>query len=307
MMIEVMPVTTDQQVLRAFQVEFFREQGFLSIPDLATLEEVAEIRSMLEELFRMRKGENEGAYTDLIESAYHTDAATSPQILNPVNYAPSLRKTQCFRNALKMAKQLLGDDAFCLFDLAILKKPAVGMATPWHQDEAFRDPRFEYNELSIWVSLQEVGIESGCMQFIPRSHNSGLLRHDSPNHDLGSEALECVDSFDKSTAVACPLPAGGCTIHYPRTLHGTGPNVSNISRLAYVMVFDLPPKVTGKERSFPWREQKRTIAQVRKRRWMRRGGLFVATWRRMRRGEVVSFASPRYFLKRFASILRKGN
>jgi ectoine hydroxylase-related dioxygenase (phytanoyl-CoA dioxygenase family) len=297
----------DDPRLRDAEVEFFREQGFLSIPALTTPEDVAKIRTTLEELFRMRKGEKEGAYTDLIESADHTDAITAPQILNPVNYAPTLRKTKCFQNALKIAKQLLGDDAFCFFDLAILKKPAIGVATPWHQDEAFRDPRFEYNEVSIWVPLQDVCIDNGCMQFIPRSHKTGVLQHDSPNHDLASTALECVDSFDKAAAVACPLPAGGCTIHHPRTLHGTGPNISEIPRLAYIMAFSLPPKVTKKERSFLWLEQKHTVAQARKRHWMRRGGLFITFWRRVRQGDVIRYLSPRYVLQRSAHILRRGN
>jgi ectoine hydroxylase-related dioxygenase (phytanoyl-CoA dioxygenase family) len=298
-------VTND--ILRDNQVEFLREQGFLSMPDLAPPDEVVRINSTLEELFRMRKGQNEGAYTDLIESADHAEAMTAPQILNPTNYAPALRRSQCFQNALKIAKQLLGEDAFCLFDLAILKKPSIGIATPWHQDEAFRDPQFEYNEVSIWVPLQEVRVETGCMQFIPRSHNTGVLLHDSPNHDPSSEALECIDSFDKSSAVACPLPAGGCTIHYPRTLHGTAPNTSDVPRLAYIMVFDLPPQLTSKKRLFVWREQKHTVAQERKRRWMLRGGLFVTLWRRMRRGDVARYPSRRYVLQRLASIVRKGN
>ena len=301
-----MSVTPDGPCINNQQIEFYRQQGFLSIPVLTTPEEVAKVKSTLEELFQTRRGANEGAYTDLIESADHTDAITAPQILNPANYAPSLRKTKCFENALNIAKQLLGEEAYCFFDHAILKRPEVGVPTPWHQDEAFRDPRFEYNELTVWVPLQDVRAENGCMRFIPRSHQTGILGHDSPNHDVASTALECVGSFDKTAAVACPLPAGGCTIHHPRTLHGTGPNLSDRPRLAYIMVFSLPPKLTNKGRSFEWLDQKNTVALTRKRRWMLRGGLFITFWRQLRRGEVGRFFSPRYILKRAARILRKG-
>jgi ectoine hydroxylase-related dioxygenase (phytanoyl-CoA dioxygenase family) len=298
-----MSVTPEGPCIRDREIEAYRQQGYLSLSVLTTPAEVAQIKSTLEELFRTRRGENEGAYTDLIENADHLDAITAPQILNPTNYAPSLRKTKCFQNARAIAKQLLGDQAFCFFDHAILKKPEVGVATPWHQDEAFRDPRFEYSELSFWVPLQDVHRDNGCMQFIPGSHRAGILRHDSPNHNRASTALECVDSFDKAAAVACPLPAGGCTIHHPRTVHGTGPNLSDSPRLAYIMVFCLPPKLTKNARSSVWLEQKDTVALARKRRWMWRGGLLISMWRRVRRGEA---ATPIYILKRSARILRKG-
>jgi len=293
------PILSDQEI------EFFREQGFLSRPLPIAREELANIKGTLEDLFKTRAGENEGAYTQKINSSGNMNSVTASEILNPVNYAPSLRKTKCFQNALKIAKQLLGNQAFCFFDFAVLKKPSVGVATPWHQDEAFRDPQFESNEVTVWVPLQDVDVYNGCMQFVPGSQRAGVLRHDSPNHDLSSTALECVDSFDHTTAVPCPLPAGGCTIHHPRTLHGTGPNLSDAPRLAYIMVFTLPLKLTNKSQNFVWLEQKRVVASSRKRRWMRRGGLFITVWRRMRRGELIKNSALSYAVKRTSRILRK--
>jgi hypothetical protein len=47
-------------------------------------------------------------------------------------------------------------DARCFFDVSILKTPKPAPATRWHQDEAFRDPNFEYKEITVWVALQQV-------------------------------------------------------------------------------------------------------------------------------------------------------
>src|ERR1700682_6341573 len=131
----------------------------------------------MERLFQERAGENEGAYGDLVAGHEHPDEGNSPQILNSVNYAPWLHKTRCFENALSLARQILGNEARFFLDVSILKKPAIGAATPWHQDEAFRDARFEYNELAIWLALQDVFVETGCMQFIPGSHKGPVLEH----------------------------------------------------------------------------------------------------------------------------------
>ena len=43
-------------------------------------------------------------------------------------------------------------------------KPArIGEATPWHQDEAFQDPMFDYREVSFWLALQPVDEANSCM------------------------------------------------------------------------------------------------------------------------------------------------
>ena len=184
-------------------------------------------------------------------------------------------------------------------------KPALdGPATPWHQDEAFHDPAFDYEEISIWLALQPVNEVNGCMQFLPGTHRE-VLPHCSPNDDPRVHGLECRAGFDPGAAVTCPLPAGGCTIHTGRTLHAAGPNRSAEPRLAYVLTYLLPPVPAARPRSFPWLEEKNTARLHRKRRWMRRGGLFVATWRLLRRTEPGDYGKLLARLARKAALLKK--
>jgi len=60
-----------------------------------------------------------------------------------------------------------GEDVHCLWDLAILKQAKKGSPTPWHQDEASRDPHFDYNEITVWIPMQDTDAKSSCLQFIP--------------------------------------------------------------------------------------------------------------------------------------------
>jgi glycosyltransferase involved in cell wall biosynthesis/ectoine hydroxylase-related dioxygenase (phytanoyl-CoA dioxygenase family) len=298
---ETGPTQLDQK-----QIQFFEEQGYLCVDHLTTPQEIKEIRESLAVLFETRRGEEEGAFGDLVAGADHADELSSPQILNPVNYLPKLHQTQCFKSALRMAKQLLGEDARCFFDLSILKKPKVGAATPWHQDEAFRDPNFEYKELTIWVALQEVKAETGCLQFIPKSHQAPVFDHRSANNDPTSQALECVGEFDGANAVPCPLKPGGATIHHHRTLHFAAPNVSDLPRYTYIMTFGVTPKPLAEKRTFSWLNQKAMPIQQRKRQWLRRGGVFITAWRRLRRGDLVSWQAASYGIRRSIKLLRKG-
>lgn len=66
-----------------------------------------------------------------------------------------------------------------------------------------------------------------------------------------------------------------CTIHHHRTLHCTASNTSSVPRYASIMTFGITPKRIAEKRSFAWLTQKRSPVQDRKRRWLRRGSLFI--------------------------------
>jgi len=288
------------------QVEAFHNNGFLYLKKFVASTELLELKATLESLLEKQVGSREGARVDLLGGESHKPEGSSLQLNNPMNFAPNLHRTRCFRDALSIARQLLGEDARCLWDFTILKKAKTGTSTPWHQDEASRDPRFEYNELTVWIPMQNTDANSSCLQFIPGSHLAGVLKHGSPCGDSGAHALQCEVDFDAQAAVACSLPAGGCTIHHPRTLHYAGPNSSDHSRLAYILTFGVAPKPSSTVRSFPWLEKRHTDAQRRRRQWMWRGGLFVTAWRKLRRREFKDWRSVAYGVKRSLEVLRSG-
>ena len=271
-------------ILNGNQISAFRNSGFLSLEAITSPEEVTQLRGVFDRLLNSKAGFNEGARWDLV-GGDSTGPARLPQIMNPVNYAPQLRDTLFRANALAIAKQLLGEEAEPFFEHAILKPAHHGPATPWHQDEAYRrDPNFDYREVSIWMPLQDVTRGSGCMQFIPGTHRGEVLAHRSANNDPKNHAYECCGDFNPAEAVACPLPAGGCAIHDGRTLHYAGPNHSGVPRWAYILTFDLPPKARTEKRSFPWSNREPSANLVRRKAWLRHGGLIVELWRILRTG-----------------------
>ena len=262
------PVTT----LTPEQIAQFRADGFLALPSITTPAEVAQLRGIFDRLFAEGAGWNKGAQFDLAGTD-ESQRPALPQILNPVEFAPELRATQFRQNALAIARQLLGADAEPWFEHAILKPPRYGAATPWHQDEAHRDdPGVTYEQLSVWLPLQEATVANGCMRFIARSHLGPVLPHHSPGDDPRVTALECVGGFAPADAIPCPLPAGGATIHHCRTLHAAGPNGSDLPRRAYILAFRSAVRPDTAFRGYPWNGEKHTAAQARHTAWQNRGG-----------------------------------
>ena len=277
------PLRNPSNPLSDAQIASFNENGFLALDAITTPAELAMLKNVFDRLVRCQAGVDEGAQYDLIGEREAADARLL-QIMNPANYAAELRDTIFRAKALAIARQLLGNGAAPFFEHAICKPPHRGSATPWHQDEAYRsDPNFEYREVSIWMPLQDVTLQNGCMQFLQGSHRGELQPHRPLNNDPSVHQLECCAEIDARSAVPCPIAAGGCTIHTGRTLHYAGPNYSGSSRWAYIIAFDLPPRRRSAMREFPWNDERRPTNVLRRRTWLRRGGAFTHIWRTLRR------------------------
>ena len=249
-------------VLTQDQIAFYHREGYLVLDAITTQQEVTWLREVYDRLFAARAGREAGDQFDLAGTDVEGQPAALPQILNPSKYAPELKEGLFRVNALAIARQLLGADAGPLGEHAIFKPARTGAETPWHQDEAYWDPTLDYESLSIWIPLQEATIANGCMQFVPGSHQQQVLTHHSIQDDPRIHGL-AVDAVDVSTAVACPIPAGGATIHHNRTLHYAGPNDSDVPRRAYILIFGRKPTQRIQARDFYWKRQKQTARQQR--------------------------------------------
>lgn len=264
------------------QVARFFESGYLTIPEISLAEEVSSLRRVFERLFADRAGRAEGAQFDMVS---HDDDDTPPklsQILRPMNFASELERTQYRARGLAIARQLLGPTAVEICDHAIYKPAGYGAPTPWHQDEASRDSGFIYNQLSIWMPLQEATEANGCMQYVPGTHRGEVLEHASPHNDPRIHAIECIGPFDKLAAVACPLPAGGASMHLGRTLHYAGANGTQSGRYAYVLMYETPPVASAEAQDFFWNRGKQTARLTRRTQFWKRGGAAIVFWRTVR-------------------------
>jgi hypothetical protein len=232
------------------QVQSFRSDGFLAIGRITDDAEVAWLRDayarILDDTRALRL-----RYTGATPAG--ADAEIT-QIFMPELLCPELLQTAYLRNAQRLASSLLGvDEADVSYGgVMLIYKPAgAGLEAPFHQDEAyweFPGERLSHS-LSCWMPLDPVTVDSGCMQFVPRSHELEVMPH---RRKAASEPLELDQPYDVSGAVPCPLPPGGATFHHCRTVHGTGANVSDRPRRAFTTIFHGPPGVRDVPLSRPW-------------------------------------------------------
>lgn len=244
------------------QRRFYHENGYLALDAITTPEDVGSVRAAYDRIFEQRAGREVGEQFDLAGTDEDETRAALPQILNPSKYAPEIAESLMKKNAISVAKQLLGDEAAYGGEHAILKPAGSAAETPWHQDEAYWDPAFAYNSMSIWIPLQPATLENGCMWFVPGSHRGPIFEHRQIGDDPRVHGLEVIGA-NVSSGVACPIPAGGCTIHHNATLHYTGPNRTDRPRRALIMILGLPGVRLPEPRDFPWQARWQTARQAR--------------------------------------------
>lgn len=118
--------------------------------------------------------------------------------------------------------------------MVIWKPPAIGGAVTCHQDATFliTDPP---SVIGFWLALEDADAGNGCLYAIPGGHR-GPLRQCFHEID-GALVTETLDPtpFDEAAAVALPAPKGTIVVLHGLLPHGSAPNTSERSRMAYTL------------------------------------------------------------------------
>lgn len=247
-----LPTTRIDITPSAAELEFYDANGFLVVERLTTDEELEWLTELFEYIFAPENAGRPGAPVDRSNGANTNRPVNLSQAFLPEMFHPEILDTNFNRNARRYAAALLGVEAerVSCWGHMIRKLPG-GRAVPWHQDEAYWEPELAYHALGCWLPLHDVSVEMGAMQFLPGSHKGELRNYSFQDDDVSLNVLVAED-VDDSSAVACPLPAGGATFHHARTLHYTAPNTTSRARLAFPTEFQTAPVRCERPVMHPW-------------------------------------------------------
>ena len=158
---------------------------------------------------------------------------------------------------LATVSQVLGPDLLLLGSHFFCKYPDLRESyVSWHQDVTYwgLEPP---TAVTLWLSIDGADVENGCMQFIPGSHQEGLLPHGkaqvkgnllSVNQEISSDLVKSED------AVHVELVAGSASLHNGMLIHGSNPNHSTRRRCGLTMRFTRTDVVaTGDPEAVQWK------------------------------------------------------
>jgi phytanoyl-CoA hydroxylase len=127
---------------------------------------------------------------------------------------------------LDVVEAFIGPNIALFASHYIAKPPYTGEAVLWHQDGAFW-PLQPMEVITIWLSLDRVTPENGCMRVIPGTQHLDLQKI-FPRMDVKNVLNASIDEglVDESRAVDVILEPGDLSIHHPNVIHGSNPNTS---------------------------------------------------------------------------------
>jgi hypothetical protein len=239
-------------------VESYDRDGYLVVDRVTTDEEIDWIAGVYDELYALPR-------TGLLDSVFDPsrpygtlDEPELGQLLRPELRNPELTATTLWANARKIASRLtrLPFEEIENWGHFVHKPATKGRVTPWHQDEAYWDPDFDYHAIAAWAPLDDVTIDNGCLWFVPGSHKSPILSHRNQDDDPSVHVL-VAEGPDTSAAVPVPMRRGGMSFHHPRMLHYSRPNTTDRPRRAYANEFQSAPIKRQVRAERPWIDEGR--------------------------------------------------
>jgi phytanoyl-CoA hydroxylase len=127
---------------------------------------------------------------------------------------------------VRLAEELLNDRVVGKNLQYFNKPPGAGQPTPAHQDGFYfkLDPP---EALTMWLALDDVDEENGCMRYIPGSHRRGMRPHARTNVLGFSQGItDYGTAEDVANEIFFPAKPGDLLTHHALTIHRADGNRS---------------------------------------------------------------------------------
>ncbi len=200
----------------------FREYGFVFIPGFLNQDEILAVTSRLEKMIRE---EVPSMPPEHVFYEVRNDLSTVKQIQTLYTYDPFFYEMMFNSRFEKLAELLLGDGVVGKNMQYFNKPPKVGQPTPPHQDGYYF--MLEPNEaITMWLGLDEVDEENGCVRYVQGSHLKSLRPH-MKTRTLGfSQGISDYGFDDKKEEIWFKTKPGDLLAHHSLTIHRADNNKS---------------------------------------------------------------------------------
>jgi phytanoyl-CoA hydroxylase len=216
-------------MLTARQIDRYREAGAIVVEGVLDDGTRALMKNVLADLVERSRGviAHDSVYD--LEPGHSSDEPRVRRIKTPHRVHPVFAEFMRSPGLLGIVRQLLGESVRLHGSKLNLKVPGYGSPVEWHQDWPFY-PHTNDDLLAVGVMLDDTSVENGALYVMPGTHRG-------PTHDHhGADGRFCgAMDFEAAglrfeDAVPCVGPAGSCSFHHVRLVHGSAQNRSSRPR-----------------------------------------------------------------------------
>ncbi|MEQ9265397.1 MAG: phytanoyl-CoA dioxygenase family protein [Balneolaceae bacterium] len=215
-------ITTEAKVISDSDLNFYKTDGYL-LPKrkLFSEDKQAELTAIFEEHLR-NKGDR---LSDELDTPHFRDSRLLDFLLAP--------------EVLDVVESIIGPNIGLFSSHFISKEPGKGRRTPWHEDSAYWDGKFDELDkiVTIWLAIDDSTKENGCMGVVPGTQTNGFSEYEQVPDESNSTFTTEIKrgTFDLNDVVWFELKKGQYSMHDARIIHGANANTSNKRRCGYTM------------------------------------------------------------------------
>ncbi len=225
----------DRYRLSDDQIEFYRDNGYLSGIRLLADDQIDVLRQELTQLTNPEHPGRELFYE------YNSNESKNPQTtlfhaLGAWRVTAGLHDVLWNPAFVMAAAQLLEAPVRFWHDQIFYKPAQHGGVVAWHQDYSYWTRTTPMAHLSCWIGLDDSTVANGCVHYVPRSQRWNLLPITGLADDM--EAIRSVlteEQLDEFHPVAIELRKGEASFHHPLMVHGSFENRTELPRRAVVL------------------------------------------------------------------------
>ncbi|MBM3458447.1 MAG: phytanoyl-CoA dioxygenase family protein [Armatimonadetes bacterium] len=211
----------------------YRNQGYLIQRDFLGPSELHELRVELDRYI----GEIVPTLAD--RDAFYVDRSRPETLkqMQHMGHAPFFAAYPRRNSWMTLAAALVGEPVRGEAPEWFNKPPGTDSPTPPHQDNYYfclRPPQV----VTLWLALDPVERENGCLHYVPGSHREGIRPH-AASQVLGfSQGICDYGEADRQREVAIELAPGDLVVHHGELIHRADPNrTRDRQRRAFAIVY----------------------------------------------------------------------
>jgi len=218
------------QKLSDNQVQFFIDNGYISVPNLIESDEIEELR---EDTVRIARG---GYPCEAVQPV--SDNLSNDQVLanilcihQPHFISPIMEKYVKHPELCGVLSQITAahipfwDGSVKCMQSMLFVKPSGFQGQSWHQDEIYIPTR-DRSLIGGWIAMDDATVENGCLWVIPGSHQMGYLYSQKPHgnpEEFDGADLESY-GFDETLEVPIEVKTGTVVFFNGYLLHRSRKN-----------------------------------------------------------------------------------
>lgn len=211
----------------------FDQQGFVIVRGFLEPDQLADLGREIDRYIR-----------DVVPTLPKTNAffhnPEQPETLKQLQYMdvdPFFARYQSHPRWKGLAESLLGETVEPNTPEWFNKPPGTDHPTPPHQDNYYLcyEPPLV---VTLWLALDPVDEENGCLRYLPGSHRQPLRLHQLTEVLGFSQGIVDYSDEDRKQEVALVMEPGDLVAHHGQLIHRADPNRSESrQRRAYATVY----------------------------------------------------------------------